>query len=93
MDDTEVARSHKRELQRSGDGGCREGECIDVGLHLAYLFLGGYTEFLFLVNNQQTEVVPLHCLACQAMCADKDVYLAVGKVLEQGFCLLWSTCP
>ncbi len=88
-----VARPHQRELQgaRYRGGGHREG--VHIGLHLSQFLLCGNAEFLFLVDNQQTEVVELHRLPYQLVRTDDDVCLARFQVGENLFRLLRRPRP
>ena len=67
LDDAQVAGAHQRELQRARYGRCRHGQRIDIGLQLAQLLLGGDAELLFLVDDEQAEVLELHALADELM--------------------------
>ena len=58
--DTHIAGSHQRELQGSRNRGCTHGKGIHIHLQLAKLFLGRYTKLLLLINDQQSQVVPLY---------------------------------
>ena len=76
-DDAHVAGTHQGELKRSRYRRCAHRECVDVGLQLTELFLHGNTELLLLVDNQQSEVFPLHILANQLVSANQNVYLSL----------------
>ena len=58
--DTHIAGSHQRELQGSRYRGSTHGKGIHIHLQLAKLFLGRYTKLLLLINDQQSQVVPLY---------------------------------
>ena len=75
--DAQVAGTDERELQGTRDGGCRHGERIDVRLHLAQLLLGGHTELLLLVDDEQSEVTELHALADELVRTYYNIYLSV----------------
>ena len=84
LDDGKVARAHQGKLQRTRNR--RSGHCegVDVDLELAELFLDGDAELLFLVNDEQAEVLELHALADELVRPDDDVHVAGGQVLEHG---------
>ena len=58
--DTHIAGSHQRELQGSRNRSSTHGKGIHIHLQLAKLFLGRYTKLLLLINDQQSQVVPLY---------------------------------
>ena len=55
-DDAEVAGAHEAELEGAGYGCGGEGEAVDVDFHLAEFFFGGDAEFLFFVDDEESEV-------------------------------------
>ncbi len=88
VDRREVAGSHQRELKRSRYRCRTHGEGVDVDLHLFELFLDGDAEFLFLVDDEQTEILEFHAFADQFMGADNYIDLAGLEVGEYFFDLL-----
>ena len=81
LDDTQVTGSQERELKGTGNRcGC-QSQCIDTGLHLAQFLLGGHSEFLFFVDDQESEVLKLYCFTDEFMSTDDDINLTVGKIL------------
>lgn len=66
-DGAEVARPHKRELQRARNRRGRHREGVHVHLHLFQLLLDGDPELLLLVNDQQPQVLEPHVLAHDAV--------------------------
>ena len=72
-------------MQRARDGRGRHGERVDVHAQLAQFFFDAYAEFLFLVDDEQPEVVPLHGLADEFVGADEDIDFALFQVGEHGF--------
>ena len=86
--DAHVASAHQRELQRARYRRSRHRERVDVGLQLAQLLLCRHTELLLLVDDEQSEVVPLHSLSYQLVRANEYVYLARLKVGKHLACLL-----
>lgn len=60
LDHREVARSHQRKLQGTGDGSGRHGERVHIHLQLTQSLLHRHTEFLFLVHNEQSQILELH---------------------------------
>ena len=84
--DAHVACAHQRELERARYRRSRHGERVDVGLQRAQLLLCRHAELLLLVDDEQSEVVPLHSLADELVRADEYVYLSsleVGKHLAR----------
>ena len=80
--DAHVACPHERELQCARNGSRRHREGVDVGLERAQLLLCGHSKLLFLVDDEQPQVVPFHLFAYQLVGADEYVYLARLKVGE-----------
>ncbi len=92
VDGREVARAHQGELQGARYGCSRHGECVDVYFQLFQALLHGDAEFLFLVNNEQSEVLELHRLSDEFVSAYEDVDFPFGKIGEYLACLLGGTC-
>ena len=90
--DAHVPCPHERELERARYGRGRHGKCIDVGLQLAQLLFGRDAEFLFLIDDEQSEVLPFHCLCKHAVCAHEDVYASVCESLKHVLRLLGCSC-
>ena len=63
LDDAQVAGTHQRELQGTWYGCCRQRQGVDIGLHLAQFLFGRDTKLLFLINDEQSQVVELHRFA------------------------------
>ena len=80
--DTQVAGTDQRELQGAGNRRCRHRKGIDIRLHLTKFLFRGDTKFLFLVNDQQPQILEFHRFTYQFMGADNNIDLAVGKVFE-----------
>ncbi len=87
----QVARAHQRELECARYGRGRHGKGVDVDLQLLKALLHGDAEFLFLVDNEQAEVLELHRLPDKFVCADEDINLALGEVGEYLACLFGGT--
>ena len=62
-DIAQIARPHKRELKRTGNGRGREGERVDIRSQLAQLLLDRHAELLLLIDDQQPEVFELNIFA------------------------------
>ena len=91
LDDAQVPRSHQGELQRSRyRGGC-QGEGVDIGFQLTELLFCRDTELLLFVNNKETQVLEMYCLADELMRTDDDIDGAILQVFEHLFCLLRCT--
>ena len=80
--DAKVACSHQAKLQGTRNRSCGEGKRVDVCLHLSQLFLCRNAKLLLLVYDQQAQVVKLHRLADEFVCADDDVHLALLQVAQ-----------
>ena len=91
LDDAQVAGSHQRELQGTWYGRCRHCQRVYVGLHLAQFLFGRHTELLFLVDNQQPQVLELDTLAYQLVRTYQYVNLAVCQIFQDGSGLLGCT--
>ena len=89
--DTHVAGTHQRELQGAWYRCSRHSERVDIGLQLAQALLGRHTEFLLLVDDEQSEVVPLHGLAYELVGSDEYIYLALLQVSQHLTGLLGCT--
>ena len=92
LDNAQVAGTNQRELQRPRYGRGRHRQRVDVGLHLAQLLFGGDAELLFLVDDEQSEVVEVYALADELVRTYQDVYLAVFQVFQYLFRLLCAAC-
>ena len=84
VDDGHIPQAGQRHVQRPGDGGGGEGEHIHLLGQLLQPLLVGDPEPLFLVDDQQAQILELDALLQQPMGADEDVHLALGGVLEDG---------
>ena len=74
--DAHVAGAHQRKLQGARDRRGTHGEGVYVHLQLAQLLLGGNAELLLLVDDEQTQVVPMHGFGNELVGSDEDIYLA-----------------
>ena len=83
--DTQIACPQQTELQRTRNRRCRERQHIHVRAKTLQLLLHRHTEFLFLVDDQQSQVVPFDTLADNLMRADQDIYLACRQILQYLF--------
>ena len=84
-DGREVAGAHQRELQRAWNGGGAHGERVDVHFQLFEFLFYRHTEFLLLIDYEQTEVVEFHVFPHNAVRAYEDVYLPFGQVGQNLF--------
>ena len=80
--DAHVARSHERELQCARNRRSRHRERVDVSLELTKFFLCCNAKLLLLINNKQSEVVPLHGLADEFVGADENIYFPCRQVVQ-----------
>ncbi len=88
--DAHIAGSHQTELQRTRNRCGRHRKGVDIAFQFPQLLLCGHAELLFLVDDEQSKVVPLHIFAQQLMRTDDDVYLAVSKSAKHVLGLLGS---
>ena len=65
-----------------GMGGGRQRQHVYLPGHLLELFLVGHAEALFLVNDQQPQVLEFHALLQQAVGADQKIHGPRFQVLE-----------
>ena len=80
-DDGQIPRTHQRELQRTRNGRGGKRQRVDRNAHLGELLLGGDTEFLLLVDDQQPQIAEHDLLAQHLVRADQDVDPARGEIL------------
>ncbi len=59
LDGREFAQARHRHLQRARDRGGGQGEHVHIGTQLLELFLVGHPEALFLVDDDETEILEL----------------------------------
>ena len=91
--DAHVACTHQRELQSAGNRCGTHRQRVDIHLQLAQLLLGADAELLFLVDDEQTEVMPFHSLGNQLVRPHYDVCPALLEVFQQLSGLLGGACP
>ena len=82
LDNRQITRSHQRELQGTRNRCSRHGQGIDIHLQLTELFLHTHSEFLFLIDNQQSQILELDTLADNLMRTDQDVQISFGQVFQ-----------
>ena len=80
--DAQVACPHERELQGARYRGGRERERIYTHLQLAQLFLHRHAKLLFLIDDEQSQILELHALAYELVRAHHDVHLTVLEPLQ-----------
>ena len=80
----QVTCAHQGELEGAWNGGGTHRERIDIDLKLTELLLGGDSELLLFVDDEQTQITEGYILARQAVCADDDVDLPLTEVGEDG---------
>ena len=69
-------------MKRTGDGRGREAHHIHRLLHLLDLFLVGHTETLFLIDDQQPQILELHIFRKKPVRSDGDVRRAPGQLCQ-----------
>ena len=87
LDDAQVARTHQRKLQGTGNGCSRHGQRIHIHLQLAEFLLDGDAELLLLINNQQTKVFELNVFSQDTVGTDKNIHFPFGKPFHYSLCL------
>ena len=87
LDDAQVARTHQRKLQGTGNGCSRHGQRIHIHLQLAKFLLDGDAELLLLINNQQTKVFELNVFSQDTVGTDKNIHFPFGKPFHYSLCL------
>ena len=88
-DDRKIAQARHRHVQRARNRRRGERQEIDFGAKLLQLLLLAHAEALFLVDDDEAEILEPHIGLQQLVRADHDVDLAVGKFLQRflGFLL------
>ena len=76
MDHAHVADAGQRHVQGARDGRGGEGKDIHLGAHLLEAFLVGHAKAVFLVDDDQAEVVESDVLLQDPVGADDDVHRA-----------------
>ncbi|EPJ40697.1 putative Transcription-repair-coupling factor [Streptomyces afghaniensis 772] len=77
-----LADAGHRHLQRPGDRGGGHGQHVDVGAELLQLLLVLDAEALFLVDDDQAQVLELGLRREQAVGADDDVHRALAQAFQ-----------
>ena len=74
----QVTCTHQGELEGTGNGGGTHRERINIDLKLTELLLGGDSELLLLIDDEEAEVTEGDILARQAVRTDDDVDLPIS---------------
>ncbi len=82
-DDGQVAQSCHRHVQRARDRRRGEGEQIDLGAQFLQCFLVAHAEAVFLVDDDEAEILELHVRLQQPVRADHHVDLAVAQFRQR----------
>ena len=77
-----VANTNKRHLQGAWNRGCRERQYVHVCLDFFYFFFVGHAKTVFLVNNQQTQLLEADVLGQQSVRTDNDVNFARAQIAD-----------
>ena len=88
-DDAQIPRTHHRELQGSWDGRGGQSQRIDVGFHLFQFLLHGHAEFLFLIDDEQAQILEFHIFSSESVRPNDDVDFAFFEFF-QDFGLLFG---
>src|SRR5690606_38073627 len=79
---TQIACPHEREMKGSRYRRSGQGQRIHISPHDLQFLFDRHTEFLFLIDNHESQILELDVFADQAMCTDNDIYLSFFEVLE-----------
>ena len=79
---THVADPDQAHMQRPWDWRCCQCQNIHVFFQILDFFLMGYTETLFLVNNQKAQILKLDIFRQYPVCADQNINLALFQILK-----------
>ena len=90
LDDGQIPGSQQRKLEGTGNRSGRQRQGIHAHLHLTQFFFGTDTEFLFLVNHQQTQILELELFAQQFVRTDDYVDFPRFQILPDGIDFLGS---
>ncbi len=82
FDDAHIPDPHQRHVQGPGNRRGGEGQYINIGAPFLQPFLLGNPEPLFLVDNQEPQVLENNITLQYAMGADQDVDLPVGNPFQ-----------
>ncbi len=74
LDDRQVARTHQRELQSTGNGVAVMVSVSTFTFNLAEFLFDTNSELLFLINNQQSKIFELNAFADDFMRTDQNIY-------------------
>ena len=83
LDGGHIADTGQRHVERARDRRCRQREHIHVFAHFLERFLVSDAEPLFLVHNEQTEILELDLLVEQLVRADNQIDRARLQLFEQ----------
>ena len=78
----DVLHPHHRHVQRSGNRCGGEGQDVDQATQLFQLLLVSHSEALFLVDDDQSEVLEIHITGEQSMGADQNIDLTQCRSLQ-----------
>ena len=83
-DQGQIAQAAERHVERARDRRRGEREHVDLGAHRAQSLLVAHAEAVFLVDDQQPEVLEPNAGLQQSVRADHDVDLPGGEARERG---------
>ena len=93
LDDAQVTGTHQRELKGTRNGCGSHRKRVDIDFHLAQFLFHRYAKFLFLINDEQPQILEFHILTYQFMGTYDDVDLSFFQIVQHFFRLLRTTCP
>ncbi len=88
----EIARSHQRELQRTWNGSGRHGKRIHIDFELFQFLLDRDSKFLFLIDDEQSQILELHILTHQPVRPDEDIDFTFFQLAENILLLFGGAC-
>ena len=91
-DNTQIARTHQRELKRTGNRSSGHCQCIHVHFQLPQLFLYRDSEFLFFINNQQSQVFKLDVFSQDTVSTYQYIDIPLLQSFQHSFRLCGRTC-
>ncbi len=83
-DDRQVAHAGQGQLQRARNGRRGQGQDMHLGPHFLQPLLVGDAKVLFLVDDQQPQLLEADPLGQQRVGADDDVHRAIGHCSPRG---------
>ena len=83
LEQREIAQTGEREVERSRDGSGRECQHVDAELQRLEALLVAHAKAMFLIDDEQPEILECHVGREEPVGPDNDVDLAVRDALHQ----------